>query len=65
MHYHKYFLGLVPDDPKNKYYYGMNNHNYYQHNLVNVPHGDIHDGNFKQGNYEQQNEGRQNEYYYQ
>ena len=28
-HYSKYFYGMVPDDEKNRFYYGMNNGMYY------------------------------------
>ena len=44
LHYNKYFYGLAPDDMKNRFYYGMNNPNYYQHNKVNVANGDENDG---------------------
>ena len=40
---------MVPEDPKNKYYYGMSNPNYYNHNMVNVPLNDMNDGNYKKG----------------
>lgn len=65
MHYNKYFYGLVPDNPKNRFYYGMNNNTYYNHNNVFVPSGDINDGNLNaNGLFTLQPEGRQNEYYY-
>ena len=58
MHYNKYFYGLVPDDPRNKFYYGMNNNNYYSHNMVNVPSGDLNDGNFHKGEFRPEMNGR-------
>ncbi|CDW80428.1 UNKNOWN [Stylonychia lemnae] len=65
LHYNKYFYGLAPDDPKNRFYYGMNNQGYYNHNNVYVPSGDINDGNLMaNGNFRLQAEGRQNGYYY-
>jgi len=45
LNYNKYFYGLAPDDPKNRFYYGMNNNGYYGHNNVFVPSGDVNDGN--------------------
>ena len=65
LNYNKYFYGLAPDDPKNRFYYGMNNNGYYGHNNVFVPSGDVNDGNLNsQGNFNLQPEGRQNGYYY-
>lgn len=58
IHYDKYFYGLVPDDQKNRFYYGMNNPNYYQHNMVNIASGDINDGNFIKGDFRPQVDGR-------
>lgn len=59
LHYNKYFYGLAPDDPKNRFYYGMNNNGYYNHNNVFVPSGDINDGNLmSNGNFRLQAEGR-------
>jgi hypothetical protein len=60
LHYNKYFYGMIPDDQKNRYYYGMSNPTYYAHNMVNVPSGDINDGNIKKGEFKMQAEGRQN-----
>jgi hypothetical protein len=57
-HYNKYFHGLVPDDPKNKYYYGMSNPTYYQHNMTNVVSGDQNDGNIVNGDFNVQQDGR-------
>ena len=55
---------MIPEDPKNRYYYGMRNQNYYQNNMVAVPLNDPNDGNVKQGEFRQQLDGRQNQYYY-
>lgn len=63
-HYNKYFYGLVPDDEKNRFYYGMNNGNYYQHNMINVNVGDANDGVFKNGDFFAAQEHRQTQYYY-
>lgn len=58
MHYNKYFHGLVPDDPKNKFYYGMSNPSYYSHNMINVASGDQNDGAMVNGNFKTQQAGR-------
>jgi hypothetical protein len=50
-HYQKYFFGMCPDEEKNRYYYGMNNGNYYQHNMVNVNVGDANDGVYREGEF--------------
>ena len=57
-HYNKYFYGLLPDDNRNKFYYGMSNPTYYGHNSCNVASGDINDGNYREGDFKLQIEGR-------
>ena len=65
LNYNKYFYGLAPDDARNRFYYGMNNNNYYSHQNVFVENGDVNDGNLMaNGNFRVQPEGRQNGYYY-
>lgn len=44
LHYNKYSYGMAPNDQKNRYYYGMKNPNYYQHNMVQIQHGDENEG---------------------
>ena len=53
MHYNKYFYGMVPDDPRNRFYYGMKNQNYYSNNMIQVPLNDPNDGNIKNGEFRQ------------
>jgi len=49
INYNKYFYGLVPHDPKNRFYYGMKSNSYYGHTKPEVPEinkGVVIDGNF-------------------
>ena len=64
LHYKKYFHGLVPDDPKHRYYYGMSNPSYYHHNQITTDLGDPNDGHILNGDFRVQADGRQNGYYY-
>jgi len=48
-YYNKWFYGLVPNDPKNKFYYGMKTDKYYGYSDPKIPDnnkGTILDGNF-------------------
>ena len=49
INYNKYFYGLVPNDPKNKYYYGMKTGSYYGHTKPDIP--DVNRGTIVEGNF--------------
>lgn len=66
INYNKYFYGLVPHDPKNKFYYGMKTGSYYGHTKPIVPEinrGVTIEGNFYPMNDQEEAAGVEQGYY--